>query len=375
MRARSLVSDCVFDRPLPARDPNAPHLVGLVPGEGVGPELTAIAREVLGALESRSDQRFTLELGGPIGADAVRAGGPALNDDAIAFFGGIFARGGAILSGPGGHRFVYDLRKRFDLYCKVSPIQVDEELLAVSRLRPELVRDLDLLVVRDNAGGIYQGRWEAGQDAHGQRYAEHAFGYREGEVRRIVEVGARLAGQRSGKLSVVAKHGGVPTVTDLWQDVTREVAARHGMSARVIDVDLAAYQLLHDPRTFDVVVCPNMVGDILGDLLAVALGSRGLSYSGNFMADGGAVYQTNHGSAFDLVGLDIANPVAHLFALAMMLETSFGLADEAASIRAAIKSVWRAGFKTADVAGPGDTVVGTRELGARIASTVAGRGA
>ncbi len=372
MCASSIVSDCVFESPRPRG--NGPLLVGLVPGEGVGPELTAIAREVLGAVESRSDARFTLELGGAIGADAVRAGGPALNDDAVAFFGGVFARGGAILSGPGGHRFVYDLRRRFDLYCKVSPITVDEELLGVSRLRPELVRDLDLLVVRDNAGGVYQGRWEAGADPSGQRYAEHAFGYRENEVRRIVEVGARLAVRRTGQLRVVAKHGGVPTITDLWQDITREVAARHGLDARVVDVDLAAYQLLHDPRAFDVVVCPNMVGDILGDLLAVALGSRGLSYSGNFMADGGAVYQTNHGSAFDLVGRDCANPVAHLYALAMLLADSFGLEAEAGWIRAAVKSVWRAGFKTADIAGPGDNVVGTRELGARIADAV-GRGA
>ncbi len=368
---RPAIIDALPNRSTRTSTPTREHHIGFIPGEGIGPELTAIARDVLSAVAARAGRRFEISVGGPIGVDAVRAHGVALTDEATAFFEDVFGRGGAVLCGPGGQRFVYDLRRRFDLFCKVSPIVVDEELLASSRLRPELVRGVDLLVVRDNAGGVYQGEWGEGRDGQGRRFARHAFGYDEDEVRRIVAVGARLAAARSGHLSVVAKHGGVPTVTTLWEEVTREVAAEHGLASRLVDADLAAYQLMHDPRAFDVVVCPNMIGDIIGDLLAVALGSRGLAYSGNFDADGRAVYQTNHGSAFDLVGSDQANPVAHLYALAMMLSESFGLVEEAGWIRAAIKAVWRSGKKTRDLAAPGDLVIGTRELGERVAALVA----
>lgn len=345
-------------------------LIGLVPGEGIGPELTRVAREVLEAIDACSDKRFAFEHGGLIGADAVRASGTALTEEVHAFFQDVFTRGGAVLCGPGGQRFVYDLRRELDLYCKISPIKVDDELIAISRLRPELVRGLDLLVIRDNAGGIYQGTWRVGRDADGLRYAEHAFSYRERDIRRIVTVAAELASRRSRRLSVIAKNGGVPTITDLWREVSDEVAREHGVEVELVDADLAAYQLMYEPRVFDVVVCPNMLGDILGDMMAVALGSRGLSYSGNFTPDGAAVYQTNHGSAYDLVGTDRANPVAHLYALAMMLRESFGLLDEADWIVDAIKSVWRSGRKTADIAGPGDIVVGLSELGARVADAI-----
>lgn len=366
--APSVIS-AVLDRRVDVRS----RLVGLIPGEGVGPALGGIAHDVLVALGERSGNPFEIVWGGLIGADAVRAHGSSLTDATAAWFGGLFERGGAALCGPGGHRFVYDLRRRFDLYCKVSPIRVDDELLGAARLRPDLVRGLDLLVVRDNAAGIYQGSWRIGSDEDGARFAEHTFSYRERDVRRLVEAAARLAKGRRGAMCVVAKHGGVPTITQLWQSVTEEVARAHGLEARVIDADLAAYQLMHDPRAFDVVVCPNMIGDILGDLLAVALGSRGLSYSGNFATSGAAVYQTNHGSAWDLVDKDCANPVAHLYALAMMLEESYGLADDAADLRAAIRSVWRDGLKTADVAAPGDEVIGTRAFGARVVERLAGR--
>jgi 3-isopropylmalate dehydrogenase len=345
-------------------------LVGLVAGEGIGPELTRLARDVLAAIQAASPRRFTFELGGLIGADAVREHGVALTDEAVGFFERIFARGGAVLCGPGGHRFVYDLRRKLDLYCKVSPIQVDDELIPVSRLRPDLVRGLDMLVVRDNAGGIYQGSWNGGLDGDGRRFATHSFSYAEPDIRRIVGVAARLAAGRGRRLHVVAKNGGVPTITDLWRDVADEVAREHDIEATLIDADLAAYQLIHSPRSFDVVVCPNMLGDILGDMMAVALGSRGLAYSGNFSDKGGAVYQTNHGSAYDLVGSDRANPVAHIYALAMMLRESFGLVDEARWVRDAVRAVWRSGRKTADVAGPGDTIVGSSELGARVADSI-----
>lgn len=360
--------------PRTARTPGALPLIGLVPGEGVGPALTDLARDVLAALTRRTGQAFACEDGVAIGVDAVRAHGQALTPQAVAWFESLFARGGAALCGPGGARFVYDLRRRFDLFCKVSPIAVEAALLDVSRFRPEHVRGVDLLVVRDNAGGVYQGSWSEDLRPHGthlERVAEHRFAYRESDVRRLVEVAARLAAGRSRKMAVVIKEGGVPTITALWTELARAIAATHDVQVRTIDVDLAAYQLVADPRAFDVIVCPNMIGDVLGDLLGVVLGSRGLTYSGNFAASGAAVYQTNHGSAWDLVGTDLVNPVGHLHALAMLLETSFGLTREANLVRAAIRATWGEGLRTADLAGADHQRVGTRAFSERVVGHIA----
>lgn len=362
----SSLTDALVDvggPPRPTRAPGALPLIGLVPGEGVGPALTELAREVLDAITRHTGQAFELEDGVTIGVDALRTHGQALPPHAVAWFEALFARGGAALCGPGGARFVYDLRRRFDLFCKVSPLAVEPSLLDVSRFRPDHVRGVDLLVVRDNAGGVYQGSWSEDLRSHGahlERVAEHRFAYRESDVRRLVEVAARLAAGRSRKMAVVIKEGGVPTITALWTELARAAAQRHDVQVRTVDVDLAAYQLIADPHAFDVVVCPNMIGDVLGDLLGVLLGSRGLTYSGNFATSGAAVFQTNHGSAWDLVGKDVANPVGHLHALAMLLTTRFGLTREAALITDAIRAVWTRGLRTADLANAEHQVVGTR---------------
>jgi 3-isopropylmalate dehydrogenase len=136
------------------------------------------------------------------------------------------------------------------------------------------------------------------------------------------------------------------------------------------DVDLMAYRLIQEPRAFDVIAAPNLFGDILADLGAVLLGSRGLSFSGNFSEDGAAVYQTNHGSAPDLAGLDQANPIGQIASLAMLLRESFGLAREAAWIEAGIGDVLRLGLRTFDILEEGTSLVGTAEMGERIASAV-----
>ncbi len=142
------------------------------------------------------------------------------------------------------------------------------------------------------------------------------------------------------------------------------------MRATFPDVDLIAYRLIQEPRSFDVIAAPNLFGDILADLGAVLLGSRGLSFSGNFSEDGAAVYQTNHGSALDLAGLGRANPIGQIASLAMLLRESFGRMREAAWIEAAIGDVLRLGFRTFDILEEGTTLVGTAEMGERIASAV-----
>ena len=362
-------SDAVFREPRRG-EPEARLVVGVLPGEGIGPEVISAALRVLAALESPGGPVFEICTGGAIGRDAEILTGRALTDDVAAFCGDVFTRGGAVLAGPGGGRFVYELRRQFDLFCKLSPLQPFEPLLDAGRLKAGSVAGTDILMVRENVGGVYQGEWRETSHERDGRVCEHAFRYSEPQVRRLLDVAAKLAASRRGRLSVVIKEGGIPTVSALWRDVGREAAARAEVEVKFVDIDLAAYRLLQEPLAFDVIATSNLFGDVLADLGAVLLSSRGLSFSGNFSAEGAAVYQTNHGSALDLAEQDRANPIGQIASLAMMLRESFGLAREAAWIEAATAEVLRLGFRTFDVAEPGTTLVGTAEMGERIADTV-----
>lgn len=347
-------------------------VIGALPGEGIGPEVVAVALQVLAAV-SEGGARFDVTTGGAIGRDAEVLSGCVLTGEVEDFCAGTFAAGGAILAGPGGGRFVYDLRRRFDLYCKISPLQPIGPLRDAGRLKAEAVEGADILIVRENAGGEYLGSWGKTRDHRG-RVTHHSFEYDETGVRRLLDAAARLAVSRSGRLAVVIKEGGLPATSALWRDLAEEAAARASVALRVLDIDLVAYLLVQEPRSFDVIAASNLFGDVLADLGAVLLGSRGVSFSGNYSEGGASVYQTNHGSARDLAGQDRANPVGQILSLAMLLRESFGLHREAAWIEEGVAEVLRHGFRTFDVAAPGATVVGTAELGQRIASAVERRG-
>jgi 3-isopropylmalate dehydrogenase len=363
-----------FDRDemlAPARSPTVgtTNLVGVLPGEGVGPEVVSAALHVLAALEAADGPAFDLREGGAIGLEAEAQHGKPLPDEVESFCADVFASGGAVLAGAGGGRFVYDLRDRFDLFYKLSPLQVSDELAAAGRFRPDHVRGVDILVVRENASGFYHGAWRLSRDEGGGR-AEHRFGVSEAGVRRLLTVACERAGQRRGQVAVVVKAGGVPAVSELWRECAREVASEAQVEHSILEVDHAAYYLVQQPRQLDVVAAPDLYGDVLADLGGALLGSRGLTYSGNFSADGAAVYQTNHGGAYDLVGADEANPSGQILSLAMMLRESFGLTREAELIEEGLRATWRAGWRTFDLAEPGCRVVGTREFADRVADTV-----
>jgi 3-isopropylmalate dehydrogenase len=361
-------SDClaVASEQLPDR---RQLVIGVLPGEGIGPEVIACALEVLEAVTSATGLQATVRYGGPVGRDAERTHNTPLPAEVTAFCDAVFADRGAILSGPGGSRFVYDLRRQFDLFFKISPLQVANGLPDASPLKPQLLQDVDILVTRENCGGIYQGRWNERTQGD-DRSAEHLAVYSRSQVMRFLNASARLARSRGGRMTVVWKEAGLPTISRLWRDCAGEAAENVGVQLAIVDIDLMAYRLVHDAPAFDVIAAPNLFGDVLGDLGAVLLGSRGNSYSGNFSGDGRAVYQTNHGAAYDLAGLNRANPVGQVLSLAMMLRESFGLPREAAAVEAAIRSVWSAGIRTADVAAPGARIVTTSTMGERIATEV-----
>ena len=343
----------------------AEHVVGVLPGEGIGPEIIGAALAVLDAVGDAAGLRFDVRVGGEIGMVARARGGAELSDDVVAFCHAVFADGGAVLSGPGGGRFVYDLRARFDLFCKLTPLRPFRALEDTGTLRPGVTREVDVVVVRENRGGMYFGTGHL--DADGAR---HTFGYARYEVARLVDAAASLAAGRRRRLAVVIKAGGVPSLSTLWREEAARACACHDVALTLLDIDHAAYQLVAEPHAFDVIAAPNLFGDVLSDLGAVLLRARGLSYSGNFGEGGVGVYQTGHGAAYDLARSDQANPLGQIQALAMLLHESFGLARVSAAILDAIHVVLAAGVRTADVAAPGATVVGTAEMGARVADAV-----
>lgn len=348
---------------------NAAMTIGVLPGEGVGPEVIDAALRVLDALSAHTSRAVTLHTGGAIGGEAQRRGGQPLTPEVVAFCASVFEAGGAVLCGPGGGRFVYDLRAEFDLYCKLVPLKPCAAVSDVGPLRAERVRDVDVVVVRENTGGLYFGSWGTRDDGDATLAYQHCC-YREAEVERILQVGLRLARQRYGRLCVVTKPGGVPAISELWTRKLRELNTATDVATHVLEVDNAVYQLIAEPAAFDVLVCPNLFGDVLGDGGALLLGSRGMSHSANFAPPGRAVYQTGHGAAWDLAGTNRANPIGQIHALAMMLRESFAWPEAAAAIEAAVVATLRRGVRTADIAGPRHEVVTTDEMSRRISEAL-----
>lgn len=343
----------------------APHRIGVLPGEGVGPEVVGAALDVLDAVADSCGLTFDVQPAAPL----PRPGpyGPELTDELARFFAATFDAGGAVLCGAVSGRFVYDLRVRFDLFCKLVPLLPHPALVDASIVRPERARGVDVLVVRDNVGGLYTGDFGR---ADGGRTAYQRVVYTADQVERVVSVAARAAAARRGRLAVITKRGGVPEISRLWWECAAEVAAEHGVTVEQVDVDNACFQIVADPQRFDVVAAPNLLGDIVADVAALLLVSRGMSFSGNFGADGLAVYQTGHGAAFDLAGTGKANPVAQIMTLAFLLRESLGLDAAARAVERAVDDVLASGYRTPDVASSESTVVGTRELAGRVAAAV-----
>jgi 3-isopropylmalate dehydrogenase len=363
-------SDIIFGDQVRSKSLPSSLIIGVLKGEGIGPDVIQAALLVLSALESLGNNRFEVRFGGLIGEEAESHYGESLSEEVVKFCRDVFLQRGAVLCGPGGGRFVYDLRRRFDLFCKLSPLKVSAELIHASHIKSVYLQNVDILLIRENVSGIYQGKWKETHIHSEGRRAEQTFYYEESQVRRILEVAVRIAAHRHGRIALPIKDAGIPTISRLWRDCLSEIAVRYGVKYSLLNVDHMAYQLAQNPRDFDVIIASNLFGDILADLGGVLLGSRGLTYSGNFSSTGAAVYQTNHGACYDLKGKNEANPVGQILSLAMLLRESFGLIREACLIEYGVADVWRQGWRTADLAEEGCRVLGTKEIGDLIADSV-----
>ena len=266
---------------------------------------------------------------------------------------------------------ILGLRKSLGLFANLRPAQVHEELLGASTLKPEVVAGLDLLIIRELTGDIYFGEPRGISVRHdGEREGVNTMRYRESEIRRIAHVAFRAAGRRRGKLCSVDKSNVLET-TELWKQVMIEVGKAHPeVELSHMYVDNCAMQLVRNPKQFDVIVTGNMFGDILSDEASMLTGSIGMLPSASLDANGKGLYEPIHGSAPDIAGKDLANPLATILSAAMMLRYSLGQDEAAGRIEAAVQHVLKAGYRTADIHEPGRKKVGTEEMGAAVAAAL-----
>ena len=345
-----------------------PFVVGILRGEGSGPELIDAACSVLDAVAESCRLNFCVKTGGDIGFLSAERTGEFLTDEVAEFCREIFADGGAIMAGAAGGRFVYDMRRRFELYYKLNPLRSYPELRDVCRIKL-LAKSLDILVVRENLQDVYQGNSVEASCEDGREIL-HTCVHKEKQVRAVLEVAATAAQRRRNILFVIGKNSGLPAIHSLWRACALELAEASGVEVSLLDIDYAVYKLLQEPESFDVIAAPNCFGDILSDLGGVLAGSRGLTFGASYAADGAAVYQTNHGAAYDRAGTDTANPVGQIFSAAMMLRKSFGLPMEARLIEDSVRALWRARWRTADLAEPGCKIAGTRQFAELVARQI-----
>jgi 3-isopropylmalate dehydrogenase len=352
-------------------DASRSAVIGVLTGEGVGAEVVPVALTLLERLLAHTTRRFVIRHGGDIGKTSLARHGASLTGEVVEFCQDVFDSGGAVLCGPGGDRFVYELRARFDLFCKFTPLKPMAALRDAGVLRPDATEGVDIVAVREIMSGLYFGNWGQRPGRSGGVTAFHQFAYDEHDVTRILLVALRLAQQRRGRLCVTIKPGGVPGISALWETQARRLAEDYDVRVEMMEIDNAVYQLIANARQFDVVVSPNMFGDVLADCGALLLGSRGMSFSGNFSPKGYAVFQTGHGAAHDIAGTDAANPIGQIHSLAMLLRESFAWPAGAQALEEAVAATVAQGYRTRDIAAPDSHVVGTVELGERIGATLA----
>jgi 3-isopropylmalate dehydrogenase len=255
------------------------------------------------------------------------------------------------------------IRKELNLFANLRPAILYPELASASTLKPEIVSGLDILIVRELTGDIYFGQPRGIEQRDGQRVGFNTMIYSEAEIRRIAHVAFQAARKRKGRLCSVDKMN-VLECTQLWRDVVTETAAAYpDVNLSHMLVDNAAMQLVRDPRQFDVIVTGNMFGDILSDEASMLTGSIGMLPSASLDDRNKGLYEPIHGSAPDIAGKDIANPLATILSVAMMLRYSFAQEDVALRIENAVRKVLAQGFRTNDIYEPGMKKVGTIEMG------------
>ena len=352
--------------------------IAVLPGDGVGPEVVAEAVKVLRAL---GELKLDLHAA-PVGGAGYDASGDPLPEATLA----LAKKADAVLFGAVGdakydslprekrpEQALLKLRKELDLFANLRPASVFPELADASTLRSDVVAGLDLLILRELTGDIYFGQPRGIRKLDsGAREGFDTMRYSEPEIRRIAHAGFRAALKRRKKLCSVDKANVLET-SQLWREVVTSVGKEYpGVELSHMYVDNAAMQLLKNPKQFDVIVTGNMFGDILSDEASMLTGSIGMLPSASLDEKGKGLYEPIHGSAPDIAGRNLANPLATILSVAMRLRYTLEQEAAAARVEAAVRKVLAQGYRTADILQPGTRKVGTREMGDAVVAALRG---
>ncbi|UUX94636.1 3-isopropylmalate dehydrogenase [Aquabacterium sp. J223] len=356
--------------------------IAILPGDGIGPEIVAEAVKVLEVL----DLPFEME-SAPVGGAAYEAHGHPLPESTLK----LAQAADAVLFGAVGdwkydkldrplrpEQAILGLRKHLGLFANFRPAICYEQLTHASSLKPELVAGLDILIIRELTGDIYFGQPRGRRTAVDGHFpgAEEAFDtmrYSRPEIERIAHVAFQAARRRGKRVTSVDKANVLETF-QFWKDVVTEVHADYpDVQLDHLYVDNAAMQLVKAPKSFDVIVTGNMFGDILSDEAAMLTGSIGMLPSASLNAKNQGLYEPSHGSAPDIAGKGVANPLATILSAAMMLRYSLQQPEAADRIESAVQSVLAAGLRTADIWSDGTTKVGTRDMGQAVVAALTGK--
>ena len=343
----------------------------LLPGDGIGQEVVAAATKVMQAAAQQSG--CNLEISEAlVGGAAIDATGEPLPSATLAAAEQVDA---VLLGGVGGPKWddlpthlrpekgLLGLRQGLGLFANLRPALLSAPLAAASSLKAELVADLDILIIRELTGGIYFGEPRGVEIRDNERVGFNTLVYSEHEIERIARVGFELAAKRNGKLCSVDK-ANVLEVSQLWREKVTALAPEYpSVELSHMYVDNAAMQLVRAPKQFDVIVTGNMFGDILSDVAAMLTGSLGMLPSASLAASGTGLYEPVHGTAPDIAGQDLANPLATILSVGMMFRYSLDLPEAADRIDNAVAKVLEQGYRTADIAAAGTDPVGCQAMG------------
>ena len=343
----------------------------ILPGDGIGTEIVDQAVKVINSLNSNHEMGMTL-VNGLIGGIAYEETGSPLPDETIKTAKSCDSILLGAVGGPKWESLERDLRpergllgirSELALFSNLRPAILYPQLASASSLKTEIVSGLDLMIVRELVGGIYFGKPRGIEIRDGERFGINSATYYESEIARIGHSAFQIAQKRGKRVCSVDK-ANVLEVSELWREVMEEVSSSYpDVTLSHMYVDNAAMQLVRDPKQFDVMVTSNLFGDVLSDCAAMLTGSIGMLPSASLDKNNFGMYEPIHGSAPDIAGKDIANPLATILSVSMMLRYSLNQAELADKINLAVSEVLDKGYRTKDISAAGDKVVGTEEMG------------
>jgi len=356
------------------------YRITLLPGDGIGPEITTVARQLLDAVSASHGFNLTYNEQ-PMGGVAIDATGEPLPNSTLE---ACKAADAVLLAAIGSPEYdslpreqrpetgLLGLRSSLGLFANLRPIKIIPALIDASTLKREVIEGVDLLVVRELTGGVYFGTPKGRVEADGRIRAFNTMAYFDNEIDRIAKVGFELAVQRGGRLCSVDK-ANVLDVSQLWRDRVTSMAADYpAVELSHMYVDNAAMQLVRNPRQFDVLLTSNLFGDILSDEAAMLSGSIGMLPSASLGSSGPGLFEPIHGSAPDIAGQDKANPMAMVLSAAMMLRVGLQQDAAATALETAVDQVLAAGYRTGDLMSEGCTQLGCQAMGEQLLAALAG---